>query len=79
MKPPHRPILYSFRRCPFAIRARLALLLGGIEVELREVSLKAEAAGTAAGFRQGHGAGAGGAPAGWGRDGRGRSIQPEAG
>lgn len=40
MKPPHRPILYSFRRCPFAIRARLALLLGGVEVELREVSLK---------------------------------------
>ena len=40
MKSSHRPILYSFRRCPFAIRARLALLLGGVEVELREVSLK---------------------------------------
>jgi glutathione S-transferase len=40
VKPSHRPILYSFRRCPFAIRARLALLLGGVEVELREVSLK---------------------------------------
>jgi hypothetical protein len=24
-----RPILYSFRRCPYAIRARLALLLAG--------------------------------------------------
>ena len=38
-------ILYSFRRCPYAIRARLALraagLMPGIELELREVSLKA--------------------------------------
>ncbi len=34
------PILYSFRRCPFAIRARLSLLLAGIEVELREVLLR---------------------------------------
>lgn len=34
------PILYSFRRCPYAIRARLALLQAGIRVELREVDLK---------------------------------------
>jgi glutathione S-transferase len=34
------PILYSFRRCPFAIRARMALLQAGVVVELREVSLK---------------------------------------
>lgn len=34
------PILYSFRRCPYAIRARLALLLNGISFELREVDLK---------------------------------------
>lgn len=34
------PILYSFRRCPFAIRARLALILAGIEVEIREVRLR---------------------------------------
>ncbi|MFT6400504.1 MAG: glutathione S-transferase [Bradymonadia bacterium] len=34
------PILYSFRRCPFAIRARLALAEGGIQVELREVVLR---------------------------------------
>ncbi|ODN41735.1 glutathione S-transferase N-terminal domain-containing protein [Piscirickettsia litoralis] len=34
------PILYSFRRCPFAIRARLALHIAGVTVELREVSLK---------------------------------------
>jgi glutathione S-transferase len=33
------PILYSFRRCPYAIRARLAILVSGIVVELREVSL----------------------------------------
>ena len=34
------PILYSFRRCPFAIRARLALAYAGIAVEIREVALK---------------------------------------
>jgi glutathione S-transferase len=33
------PILYSFRRCPYAIRARLALLASGLIVELREISL----------------------------------------
>lgn len=33
------PILYSFRRCPYAIRARMALTHCGIEVELREVLL----------------------------------------
>ena len=34
------PILYSFRRCPYAIRARLALAYAGVSYELREVSLK---------------------------------------
>lgn len=34
------PILYSFRRCPYAIRARMALAYAGISCELREVSLK---------------------------------------
>lgn len=38
--PPKRPILYSFRRCPYAMRARLALLASGIQVELREVVLR---------------------------------------
>ena len=38
--PAQRPILYSFRRCPYAIRARLALLKAGVVVELREVDLK---------------------------------------
>ena len=34
------PILYSFRRCPYAVRARLALAYVGIQCEVREVSLK---------------------------------------
>ena len=34
------PILYSFRRCPYAIRARLAIYSADIELELREVLLK---------------------------------------
>ena len=34
------PVLYSFRRCPYAIRARLALYTSGMAVELREVSLR---------------------------------------
>ncbi|WP_413061499.1 glutathione S-transferase N-terminal domain-containing protein [Sphingomonas carotinifaciens] len=32
-------ILYSFRRCPFAMRERLALGIGGVRHELREVRL----------------------------------------
>lgn len=39
------PVLYSFRRCPYAIRARLALAVAGLRpgmhLELREVSLQA--------------------------------------
>ena len=34
------PILYSFRRCPFAMRARFALLASGTPCELREVVLR---------------------------------------
>ncbi|RSC26746.1 glutathione S-transferase [Pseudomonas putida] len=33
-------ILYSFRRCPWAMRARLALRYAGCDVEVREVALK---------------------------------------
>ena len=33
-------ILYSFRRCPYAIRARWALLIFEIKVEIREIDLK---------------------------------------
>lgn len=35
-----RPVLYSFRRCPYAMRARLAILYSQITIELREVLLK---------------------------------------
>ena len=34
------PILYSFRRCPYAMRARMALILASKECELREILLK---------------------------------------
>ena len=36
------PVLYSFRRCPYAMRARLALAISGQACELREVVLKAK-------------------------------------
>lgn len=36
------PILYSFRRCPYAMRARLALSISGMTCELREVKLAAK-------------------------------------
>ena len=38
------PVLYSFRRCPYAIRARMALRVAGIKVVLREVDLGAKPA-----------------------------------
>lgn len=34
------PILYSFRRCPYAMRARLAIASSGLQVELREIVLR---------------------------------------
>lgn len=34
------PVLYSFRRCPYAMRARLALAVSGARCELREVRLR---------------------------------------
>ena len=34
------PVLYSFRRCPYAMRARMAIILSSAECELREVLLK---------------------------------------
>jgi glutathione S-transferase len=34
------PILYSFRRCPYAMRARMALLVSGTTVRLREILLR---------------------------------------
>jgi glutathione S-transferase len=40
MNPSRLPVLYSFRRCPYAIRARLAIHASGQIVELREVVLR---------------------------------------
>ena len=37
-------LLYSFRRCPYAMRARLALAYCGVPVRIIEVSLKAKPA-----------------------------------
>ena len=37
------PVLYSFRRCPYAMRARLAVASAGINVELREIVLRDKA------------------------------------
>ncbi|USG61821.1 glutathione S-transferase [Sneathiella marina] len=34
------PVLYSFRRCPYAIRSRMTLVYSGITVELRDILLK---------------------------------------
>lgn len=34
------PILYSYRRCPYAMRARMALHYAGIKVEIREIALR---------------------------------------
>ena len=34
------PVLYSFRRCPYCMRAHMALKYSGLKIELREVNLK---------------------------------------
>jgi glutathione S-transferase len=33
----NHPVLYSYRRCPYAMRARVGLYLSGIQVEQREI------------------------------------------
>jgi glutathione S-transferase len=33
-------VLYSFRRCPYAMRARMAIAVSGVEVEHREIMLR---------------------------------------
>lgn len=38
------PILYSFRRCPYAMRARLALQVSGADLEHREIVLRSKPA-----------------------------------
>ena len=34
------PLLYSFRRCPYAMRARMSIVRMNFQVELREVVLR---------------------------------------
>ncbi|MEH6475998.1 MAG: glutathione S-transferase [Sneathiella sp.] len=34
------PVLYSFRRCPYAMRARMLLLASKLKIELRDILLK---------------------------------------
>lgn len=36
------PVLYSFRRCPYAMRARMALYQAGVQCQIVEVELKAK-------------------------------------
>ena len=40
MEASNLPILYSFRRCPYAMRARMSILSAGLRCELREVVLR---------------------------------------
>ncbi len=35
-----KPVLYTFRRCPYAMRARMAISYAGIDVDQREIALK---------------------------------------
>ena len=37
------PVFYSFRRCPYAMRARLAIEVSGFLCELREIVLRDKA------------------------------------
>ncbi|MBM3117485.1 glutathione S-transferase [Jeongeupia naejangsanensis] len=40
-----KPLLYTFRRCPYAMRARLAIAASGVDVEQHEVVLRDKPAG----------------------------------
>jgi glutathione S-transferase len=35
-----RPLLYTYRRCPYAMRARMALIVSGIAFDAYEISLR---------------------------------------
>ena len=35
-----RPLLYTYRRCPYAMRARMALSVAGVEFEAHEIVLR---------------------------------------
>ncbi|MDA1327450.1 MAG: glutathione S-transferase N-terminal domain-containing protein, partial [Proteobacteria bacterium] len=32
-----RPLLYTYRRCPYAMRARMALLMAGVSFDAYEI------------------------------------------
>jgi glutathione S-transferase len=36
----HRPLLYTYRRCPYAMRARMALIIAGVAFDAYEISLR---------------------------------------
>lgn len=44
MKPaalaPNKPLLYTYRRCPYAMRARMALLVAGVAFDAHEIVLR---------------------------------------
>ena len=40
MQATSKPLLYSYRRCPYAMRARMALWCAGVQVDLVEISLR---------------------------------------
>lgn len=40
-----RPLLYTYRRCPYAMRARMALLVAGISFDAYEIVLRDKPAG----------------------------------
>lgn len=40
LSPDRLPVLWSFRRCPYAMRARLAIAVSGVAVETRDILLR---------------------------------------
>ena len=46
------PLLYTYRRCPYAMRARMALLVAGIPFDAHEIVLRDKPAA----LLRGHGA-----------------------
>ncbi|WP_025897915.1 glutathione S-transferase [Sneathiella glossodoripedis] len=41
-EPRSHPVLYSFRRCPYAMRARMMIYFSGVQVEHRDILLKSK-------------------------------------
>lgn len=40
LPPVQRPLLFTYRRCPYAMRARMALLQAGIDFDAHEITLR---------------------------------------